>query len=156
MRGGHNAAKTHCPKGHAYTDENTYRDSEGSRDCIACRREYDRRRVRDKEKVREYNRERYKRLAADPDWRKNRWYWETYGISLLEYRQMSAAQAGRCAVCKKLPDGEGCNAVLAVDHDHATGKVRGLLCGPCNRALGIMEDDIERILSLATYLENFK
>jgi hypothetical protein len=42
---------------------------------------------------------------------------------------------------------------LAFDHDHETGEFRGWLCGGCNRALGLLEDDIEMILCLAMYLE---
>ena len=42
---------------------------------------------------------------------------------------------------------------LCVDHDHNTGAVRGILCGPCNLALGKLSDSIGKILALAAYLE---
>lgn len=68
-----------------------------------------------------------------------------YGIGLDEWNGMFQSQAGRCAVCQRpLP--------LLVDHDHLTGRVRGLLCNDCNLALGFLNDSPERALSLAEYL----
>jgi hypothetical protein len=54
-------------------------------------------------------------------------------------------------------DGDGCDACgstehVGIDHCHATGDLRGLLCRPCNLALGYAEDDPERLLALVTYL----
>lgn len=53
------------------------------------------------------------------------------GVSIEEYDRMLAAQGGGCAICHNPPK----NRRLHVDHDHKTGKVRGLLCFRCNRAL---------------------
>jgi len=61
----------------------------------------------------------------------------TYGIGLKEYRLMEAAQNSTCAICKCPAKGK---RPLAVDHNHATGKVRGLLCYGCNRALHVLEN----------------
>ena len=78
-----------------------------------------------------------------------------YGLTLEEYGIMLAAQDGKCAVCRT-PAGECQNQYgsipLAVDHDHVTGKVRGLLCMKCNRAAGFLQDDPEIVRNLATYL----
>lgn len=66
-----------------------------------------------------------------------RWTLRTrYGITPEEYDELLARQDGRCAMCR-----EECatGKRLAVDHDHATGAVRGLLCHACNRALGVYE-----------------
>lgn len=52
-----------------------------------------------------------------------------------EYEALENAQYGACAVCKNHSDTR-----LVVDHDHATGKVRGLLCNQCNVALGLFRD----------------
>lgn len=59
-----------------------------------------------------------------------------YGITVEQYDEMLAAQGGHCALCPWEPsDGK----VLAVDHDHETGRVRGLLCRGCNLALATFE-----------------
>jgi len=61
-----------------------------------------------------------------------------YGLSYEEFQSMYETRAGLCDICKG-PSEEG--RLLSVDHCHKTGKVRGLLCGPCNRALGLFKDD---------------
>ncbi len=59
-----------------------------------------------------------------------------YGITMDQYAQMLAAQGGGCAICHAPPP---TTRSLAVDHCHATGVVRALLCGTCNRSLGYYE-----------------
>ena len=71
---------------------------------------------------------------------------ERYGISADDMRLMRGAQADRCAVCSA--DGE-----LVVDHHHATGAVRGLLCRPCNAGIGMLGDNPTRLRNAAAYLE---
>ena len=66
-----------------------------------------------------------------------------------EYETMLDRQNGVCAICKGKPKGER----LAVDHVHGTEKVRGLLCGPCNRALGLFKDDPVRLAVAIEYLK---
>lgn len=88
-----------------------------------------------------------------------------YGITLDKYRELLTQQNGVCAICGKLPgetrpdqgrsQGRPVRPLLAVDHDHATGKVRGLLCLPCNRGIGFLEDDIETVRSALKYLEEY-
>jgi hypothetical protein len=64
---------------------------------------------------------------------------------------MWESQEGRCAVCsRELVLG---HAGHAIDHNHTTGHVRGLLCMPCNAALGLLQDDLAIVLSAASYLE---
>jgi len=83
--------------------------------------------------------------------RHREWYFRAkYGITHAEYDVMLAEQAGRCAICSGPPTGPGQR--LHVDHCHTTGTVRGLLCGNCNTAIGLMADDPERLLSAAAYL----
>src|SRR6266567_3377847 len=62
-----------------------------------------------------------------------------YGITWDEYQEMFESQKGLCAICQGVEEGR----MLSVDHDHETGKVRGLLCGSCNRALGLFKEDPE-------------
>lgn len=58
---------------------------------------------------------------------------------------MLAAQGGLCAICREAP-------ATHVDHDHATGKVRGLLCFNCNGALGQFRDRQDLMLRAVVYL----
>lgn len=80
-----------------------------------------------------------------------------YGIEPDAYAKLYAEQGERCAICRDpiadlLSDDGNHTHKTAVDHDHATGKVRGLLCGPCNCALGYMRDDPDRMEAAAMYL----
>lgn len=72
-----------------------------------------------------------------------------FGISLAEYEEMLANQGGGCAICGAMPNGKH----LDVDHDHQTGKVRGIVCNDCNVAMGKMGDDPLRLVAAAKYLE---
>lgn len=74
-----------------------------------------------------------------------------YGITPDEYAGMLADQEGRCAICRRPPQGRR----LAVDHCHTTGQVRGLLCAPCNTTLGKIEDDPAIVERMVSYLKGF-
>lgn len=73
-----------------------------------------------------------------------------YGLTREDYDAMIAAQHGRCAICRS--DNPGAT-VWNVDHCHRTGRVRGILCGSCNRALGLFNDDPQACRAAALYLE---
>jgi|GraSoi_2013_60cm_1033757.scaffolds.fasta_scaffold11992_2 hypothetical protein len=73
-------------------------------------------------------------------------------ISREDYHSAYTQQGGRCAICGNPPKGKR----LTVDHDHATGKFRGLLCARCNFGLGWFQDDPDRLRSAAEYLENLQ
>jgi len=68
---------------------------------------------------------------------RNRQLQNTYGISLDDYNELLALQSGKCAICGKHQS--KFSYPLHVDHDHKTGKVRGLLCSGCNGGLGHFE-----------------
>ena len=77
-----------------------------------------------------------------------------YGITVAEYDAMWKKQGGRCGACR-LPETATYKGVvkrLAVDHNHETGQVRGLLCLRCNRALGLLQDDPVKLERLREYL----
>ena len=79
---------------------------------------------------------------------------KTYGISLDDYNTLLAQQGGVCAICKRDYKGtrNGVEIGHHVDHDHATGKVRGILCTRCNVALGQFDDSIEYLNNAIKYL----
>lgn len=68
-------------------------------------------------------------------------------MSSSEYDQLREAQGNLCAICHR-PQA----FALGVDHDHATGRIRGLLCRNCNQGLGYFADDPERLLRAISYL----
>ena len=76
------------------------------------------------------NRKAREAYAADPRKQRDRWLRKTYGITLEQYEIMAEVQDYRCAICAA-PD-SGWVHGWHVDHDHATGAVRGLLCQTCN------------------------
>lgn len=77
----------------------------------------------------------------------------TYGITEEQRNSMELEQGGLCASCGNPPTGKGHTAKLFVDHCHTTGKIRGLLCHPCNVALGLLRDDPVRIRALLAFVE---
>lgn len=62
-----------------------------------------------------------------------------YGLTPEQYHQFLVAQGGKCAICGKDNIRNGKSIRMCVDHDHKTGKVRGLLCNRCNVEVGYIE-----------------
>ena len=81
---------------------------------------------------------------------KDRQLRKDYGITLEEWQAKLAAQGGLCAVCKQ-PMTEKIN----VDHDHATGEVRDLLCSGCNGGLGLFRDEPALLIAAEAYLRRW-
>jgi len=69
-----------------------------------------------------------------------------YGITVDDYNKMLEEQGGRCVICTDD------NVPLAVDHNHDTGEVRGLLCRKCNSGLGMFKDNDLLLIAAAGYL----
>ncbi len=97
------------------------------------------------------NKDVLKYKAIDPLHYRRKKLLAMYGITHEQYVEMSSAQDDVCAICKE-PEKRvlyGNIAYLAIDHDHATGVVRGLLCHRCNTALGAIENEEFRTKALA-------
>lgn len=90
----------------------------------------------------------YQNREATIDAAWERELWKKYKLHRHEYMAMFEAQGGVCHICKCVSPTR-----LLVDHCHATGHIRGLLCARCNWGLGMYEDDPMRLRAAAEYLE---
>lgn len=73
-----------------------------------------------------------------------------YGITVNDLNLLWETQRGVCAICGEILDGKK----YRIDHDHITGKVRGILCTSCNTGVGLLKDSPEVLINAARYLEN--
>jgi len=83
-----------------------------------------------------------------------------YGMTPADYEALLRRQAYRCAICRR-PETKRSSKTgepfrLAVDHDHVTGKVRGLLCHRCNQIVWALEENHTTLDAIAKYIENFR
>jgi hypothetical protein len=80
-----------------------------------------------------------------------------YDLTEVEFEKLYKSQNGACKICltkqPKRNKGVGTFGVIHIDHDHETGKVRGLLCSKCNTSLGHFRDSIELLEKAITYLK---
>ncbi len=129
-----------------YIDKRTGRPAWG---CKSCRREYERNPQRTAYR-KAYHATRHQTPERQASF-KERWLEQKYGMTPDSWAAMSLDQGGRCFICGWVPTGRG---TLYVDHDHANGRVRGLLCPPCNSFLGRMNDSADAIRRAAAYVEN--
>ena len=158
--------RTHCRRGHELTDANSYLYKNSIR-CKICNSEntakwregrqvgYANSRKTECPKGHPYDQEntRYwqgKRICkacakVNADWQRLK----RYGISKDDYAALLEQQSNCCAVCQREFD-----RTPHIDHDHETGRVRGLLCYPCNSGLGQFQDDTEVLKKAIAYLEN--
>lgn len=86
---------------------------------------------------------------------KDRWrasaFRRKYGATLQWRREQFERQCGRCAICGRHED-DNRGRILAIDHEHRTGRLRELLCSPCNCALGYLRDDVRLLDQAREYL----
>lgn len=104
-----------------------------------------------------------RRRDEAPDVALNSHLRRTFGITLDQYNALLERQNGVCAICGEPPtiimgrrsprQGRMVRPRLVVDHCHETGLIRGLLCTPCNRGIGILGDNAERVKRALFYLE---
>ena len=165
--------KTHCKKGHEFTEENTYTSRRGVRHCRTCRKETMRKR-REGTQVGQANARKTACAQGHPYDEHNTGYYtkpngktrrvcrqcnknnayvqriKRYGITVEQYGQMLTEQNTRCPLCSSEFDREP-----HIDHCHSSGKVRGLLCFNCNTMLGSAKDNVETLRKAISYLESF-
>lgn len=98
--------------------------------------------------MRDHSKARYKIKKAEYKDKKRK---NVYGITTAEYNLMLSNQNGTCAICLRVPDKS-----LCIDHCHVSGKVRGLLCNPCNKGLGLFKDNIDHLNRAIMYLGDSK
>lgn len=124
--------------------------------CKSCAREYAKKRrsslsrevEREKERIRKANwRTQHPEKAKSKNTKTKLKI--KYSLNIAEYEKMLAAQGGVCAICGGVNEN---GSRLSVDHDHKTGKVRGLLCSKCNSGIGFFRDSISALVSAIRYL----
>lgn len=88
---------------------------------------------------------------------KNKWrerqYKNTYGMTIEEIEGMFVSQNGKCPICEKEFQ---TIKTMHIDHDHMTGVTRELLCGKCNTAIGLLEENIKHMENAINYVKKWK
>jgi hypothetical protein len=96
----------------------------------------------------------YRENAKDKGWQRTHYLKHRYGMTTKEYDAMFLSQGKACAICKSV--NPRAKVGWHIDHDHATGKVRGILCRFCNIMLGNARDNAELMLLAVSYLKLHK
>ena len=95
-----------------------------------------------------------RRELREPGHRRREAIYRRYKMTEEDYDNLLSKQSGVCAIClesdSKFRDGD----LFHIDHDHDTGKVRGLLCRPCNQGLGLFRDRKDSLAEAINYLNN--
>jgi hypothetical protein len=131
-------------------------------ECKACfdarrRRWYEKNREREIARVRSWQQANPERVKAWRDKNRGRRLKKLreihlrnkFGLTVEQYKQMLERQGGGCAICQSPPTA---GISLHVDHDHATGEIRGLLCVRCNNGIGLFRESAELFRSAAKYV----
>lgn len=137
--------KSRCKRGHLRSRHDKT-DTKGYRYCSKC--------LRDKNKIwRTENPEAFKVYKS-----RNTYYMAThrYGLSMVEYKALLKKSKGKCIICRINFSKIKINRRCHIDHDHKTGKVRGLLCHRCNNGLGNFRDSIKYMAKAIKYLKRNK
>lgn len=128
---------------------------ERSKPASLARQKKYRTKHKDREKLRhkKYNTEHREKVRQQ---QRNWVLLRKYGMTVDDYNKLQIKQQGKCAICGCSDYGKTGAKSFAVDHNHGTGKVRGLLCFRCNAALGNFEDNPELLRSALAYLEKHR
>lgn len=122
--------------------------------CKPCHAEYRLEWSRkNKDRLNAKARNKYKQ---NPQKERSRKLKQWYGVTQEQYDSLHLKQNGRCAVCNKTETHKvwGKTSQLSLDHDHLTGRVRGLLCHSCNSCIGYGKESPTLLRNAASYLEN--
>lgn len=131
-----------------YTDNS--KTNQLSTRCKACQKQYNR-----SEHHKLLDRACYQRNKTVIRERKQKQQYRwTYGLEYCDFLTMQDLQDNKCYICNLPPAKTNSkNQVLYVDHDHATGKIRKLLCNKCNFVLGLINEDPELLKKMIKYIE---
>ena len=94
------------------------------------------------------------RYKKDPDLVNDKRAAKVYGITLEQVQEMREQSGGICSICNR--EGKHHHKRLVIDHDHNTGKVRGLICSTCNSMIGWCGEDTQTLQNLIDYLNRHK
>lgn len=136
-----------------YYQENKDRTSKYRQEYNPIRNEARRIRYRDDEEYRAYIKKRVKEYHEKNPKAKRTERMRKYGITPEDYDAMWEKQKGRCLICGEKKERKGKYYSLYVDHNHTTGKVRGLLCQRCNFLIGQARDNVRILRSAIRYLQ---
>lgn len=149
-----NTDKTHCVRGHEFTEENTYWKGE-RRICIICRNEAQRKsdaRYRAGQVSDPVSLEKYRK-------RRRRSQLKPLGWTMEMFSEAHVAQEGKCAICQKpIHTNKNDRTTLAhADHKHVSPPIpRGLLCQNCNLGIGNLQDNPELLMRAAEYIRRYE
>lgn len=121
-----------------------YRDKEKAKEYYKRWRESE----RGKEYTKKYMREYYLKNKS-PEKKRAAHIKQHFGLSMEDYARLLVSQDYVCGIC----GGKDSKRPLVVDHDHPTGRVRGLLCSNCNSGMGLLGDDITRLKSAIKWIQ---
>lgn len=106
-------------------------------------------------KIAEYKRlyrEDEQKRAQNKIYHRAKWLKDAFNMTVADYMALYEKQDGKCAICGSAQNGK---KNFCIDHDHETGKVRGLLCHNCNVSVGLMKDSPSLLRKAADYLDSF-
>lgn len=140
---------TECKNSKSESTFYNYTHEHRCKECIS--------KIRKSRYVRESESIKLKRRAyakSNPDRIKDTKLKQAFNLTLKEYNQKLIEQNGVCAICKKPETAVRCGKLLAlaVDHNHKTKVNRGLLCVRCNRALGLLEENLSSLVNMIRYI----
>lgn len=146
--------KTCVECGEAKNEEEFYKPTKGHprRQCKKCIKEYNRVMHLKRRGTPDFNAKKYSKTKEHKQTERDRFLKATYGIMEKDYEMMFRKQNGACAICSSINlNGRR----LHIDHDHKSGRVRGLLCSSCNVALGHVKENISRLHLMQEYIERW-